>query len=169
MQLPTRRVGNALAALACAGLLGYALYSQYVLELYPCPLCIFQRIAVAALGLVTFVAAVHNPQRGGTVAYTLLALIAGGGGIALAGRHVWLQNLPPDQVPACGAGLDYMLETLPIGSVIRQVLTASGECAEVSWRFLGLTMPAWVGISVTVLVLWVLFANLRLPRTRAAA
>lgn len=169
MRLPTRRVGNALAALTCAGLIGYALYSQYVLELYPCPLCIFQRIAVAALGVVTLAAALHNPQRAGTIAYTLLALVAGGAGIGVASRHVWLQNLPPDQVPACGAGLDYMLDTLPIGSVIRQVLTASGECAEVSWRFLGLTMPTWVAISVSALVLWVLFVNLRLPRTRAAA
>lgn len=169
MRLPTRRVGNALAALACAGLLAYALYSQYVLELYPCPLCIFQRIAVAALGVVTLAAALHNPRKAGTAAYTVLALITGGLGIGIAGRHVWLQNLPPDEVPACGAGLDYMLETLPIGSVVRQVLTASGECAEVSWRFLGLTMPAWVAISVSVLVAWVLFANLVLPRTRAAA
>lgn len=169
MQLPTRRVGNALAALACVGLLGYALYSQYVLELYPCPLCIFQRIAVAALGTVTLAAALHNPGRAGTIAYTMLALVTGGLGIAIAGRHVWLQNLPPDQVPACGAGLDYMLETLPIGSVIREVLTASGECAEVSWRFLGLTMPAWVAISVSALVAWVLFANLKLPRTRSSA
>ena len=169
MRLPTRRVGNALTAFACAGLIGYALYSQYVLELYPCPLCIFQRIAVAALGIVALAAALHNPRRPGTIAYTVLALVTGGVGIAIAGRHVWLQNLPPDQVPACGAGLDYMLETLPIGSVIRQVLTASGECAEVSWRFLGLTMPTWVAISVSALVLWVLFVNLRLPRTRADA
>ncbi len=161
-----RRLGNALTFVVCAGLLAYALYSQYVLELYPCPLCIFQRIAIAALGVVTLVAALHNPARGG-VFYTLLALIAGGTAFGLAARHVWLQNLPPDQVPACGAGLDYMLDTLPIGSVIRQVLTASGECAEVSWRFLGLTMPAWVAVASAVLVVWVLFSNLLLPRSRA--
>ncbi len=162
----TRRTGNALTALACFALIAYALYSQYVLELYPCPLCIFQRLAVIGLGLVTLVAALHNPARKGTIAYTLVALIAGGAGIGLAARHVWLQNLPPDQVPACGAGLDYMLETLPLSSVIRQVLTASGECAEVSWRFLGLTMPNWVAISVSVLLLWVLFVNVSLPRRR---
>ena len=160
----TRRTGNALTALACIGLLGYALYSQYVLELYPCPLCIFQRIAVAALGLVALIAALHNPGRGGTIAYTSLAVVAGALGIGIAARHVWLQNLPPDQVPACGAGLDYMLETLPLGRVIREVLTASGECAEVSWRLLGLTMPAWVAITVSLLVVWVLVVNTRLPR-----
>ena len=161
-----RRAANALTFAACAGLLGYALYSQYVLELYPCPLCIFQRIAIAALGLVTLAAALHNPRRVGTIVYTLMALVAGGAAFGLAARHVWLQNLPPDQVPACGAGLDYMLETLPLGRVIRQVLTASGECAEVSWQFLGLSMPAWVAVASAALVLWVLAGNCLLPRSR---
>ena len=165
----SRRAGNAVVALACFGLLAYALYSQYVLELYPCPLCIFQRIAVAGLGLVALAAALHNPGRTGTWVYGVLGVITGGAGVGLAARHVWLQNLPPDQVPACGAGLDYMLDTLPIGSVIRQVLTASGECAEVSWRFLGLTMPAWVAVSVGALLLWFVFSNVRLPRERLAA
>lgn len=166
MRVLDRRVANALTFLACAGLLGYALYSQYVLELYPCPLCIFQRIAIAALGLVALVAALHNPGKRGITVYTVLALVAGGTAFGLAARHVWLQNLPPDQVPACGAGLDYMLETLPLGRVIRQVLTASGECAEVSWQFLGLSMPAWVAIASVVLLTWVLLSNLLLPRSR---
>ena len=99
----------------------------------------------------------------------MLALAAGGLSVGIAARHVWLQNLPPDQVPACGAGLDYMLDTLPLTSVVRQVLTASGECAEVSWRFLGLTMPTWVVIAVSVLLLWVLVVNTRLPRRTAPA
>ncbi|MEL6199222.1 MAG: disulfide bond formation protein B [Pseudomonadota bacterium] len=165
----TRRMGNALTAFACFGLLAFALYSQYVLELYPCPLCIFQRIAVAGLGLVTLIAALHNPARVGTIVYTALALAAGGLGVGIAARHVWLQNLPPDQVPACGAGLDYMLDTLPLTSVVRQVLTASGECAEVSWRLFGLTMPTWVVIAVSALLLWVLVVNTRLPRRTAPA
>jgi disulfide bond formation protein DsbB len=64
-------------------------------------------------------------------------------GIAIAGRHLWLQSLPADQVPDCGMGLNYMLDTMPVLDVFREVLYGSGECAEVYWRFLGLTMPGW--------------------------
>lgn len=156
--------------LACAGMMAYALYAEHVLELYPCPLCIFQRVAVIALGLVAGVAALHNPAGAGRWLYGLLALVAAGSGIAVAGRHVWLQNLPPDQVPACGgASLDYMLDTLPLGQVLRQVFTASGECAEISWQFLGLSMPTWVFIGMAALALWIVLGLVLAPRRRAAA
>ncbi|MEM7611739.1 MAG: disulfide bond formation protein B [Pseudomonadota bacterium] len=160
----TRRTAFSLTFAACAGMMAFALYAEHVLELYPCPLCIFQRVAVIALGLVALLAAVHNPQRNGARAYGLVATLMGSAGVAIAARHVWLQNLPPDQVPACGAGLNYMLDTLPFTKVISQVLTASGECAEVSWRFLSLTMPTWVAIAMAALTLWVLIASFALPK-----
>ena len=67
-------------------------------------------------------------------------------GMAIAGRHVWLQNLPLDEVPDCGMGLNYMLDTLPFTQVLREVFYGSGECAEIGWTFLGLTMPGWTFI-----------------------
>ena len=45
MTLPNRRLLNLAGFLACAGMMGFALYAQYVLLLDPCPLCVFQRIA----------------------------------------------------------------------------------------------------------------------------
>ncbi|MFX9532743.1 disulfide bond formation protein B, partial [Acinetobacter baumannii] len=84
-----------LGFLACAGLMGYALYAQHVQGFEPCPLCIFQRVAVIALGVVFLLGALHGPRgRGGRAAWGALALLAAGAGIAVAGRHVWLQNLP---------------------------------------------------------------------------
>lgn len=145
------RTGNLLAALACAGLMGYALYSQHVLGYEPCPLCIFQRVAVLALGAVFLLAAVHGPGPRGRRAYSLLLLLAAAGGAGVAGRHLWLQSLPPERVPACGPGLDYMLESFPFTEVLQTVLSGSGECAEINWRFLGLAMPAWVLISLVLL------------------
>ena len=130
--------------IACAGLLAFALYSQFELGLLPCPLCIFQRVAFAAMGLVFLAAALHAPTRqGGRRAWGALALVAAAVGAAIAGRHVWLQNLPADQVPACGPGLDWMMQTMPVAGVLREVFTGSGECANVDWTFLGLSMPAW--------------------------
>ncbi|MFK8052762.1 MAG: disulfide bond formation protein B [Woeseiaceae bacterium] len=136
------------------GMMAYALYAQYVLELFPCPLCVFQRIAVIAFILVALIALLHNPKRKGQVVYGLLGVLSAGAGVGIAGRHVWLQGLPADQVPSCGAGLEFMLDTLPLFSVIEKVLSASGECAQISWQFLGLSMPAWVAIGTGTLTIW---------------
>ena len=78
--------------------------------------------------------------------YAALVFVAAGGGAAVAGWHWHLQNLPPSEVPACGPGLDYMLENFPLTDALQMVFKGSGECAEVVWNFLGLSMPAWVFI-----------------------
>jgi disulfide bond formation protein DsbB len=116
--LPPRRLSFALGFLVCAALMGWALWLQFGEGLEPCPLCQFQRVAVV---LFVFAAA----------------------GAALATRQVWLQALPKDQVPACGMGLSYMLDTLPFIDVLRRVLEGSGECAEKGWVFLGLSIAGW--------------------------
>ena len=141
--LPPRRIGYLLGFLVCVGLMGYALYLQYVEGLEPCPLCMLQRICVMAMGVVFLVAAFHNPGRAGAGVYALLQLLIGGAGAAIAARQVWLQSLPKDQVPACGMGLNYMLETLPFTDAMRQVLEGSGECAEKGWEFLNLSIAGW--------------------------
>ena len=141
--IPAPRQLNLLALLACIAAMAGALYLQHVDGLEPCPLCIFQRIGVIAAALILLIATLHGPQRTGIRIYgalTGLAAIAGG---AVSIRHIWLQNLPPDQVPACGPGLNYMLDVFPLQSVIQEVLAGSGECAEMDWSFLGLSLPAW--------------------------
>jgi disulfide bond formation protein DsbB len=141
--MPDWRRSYLLGALVCAGLMGYALYVQYVIGLEPCPLCVMQRIAVIACGVVFLLGAIHNPGRVGAIVYSLAIILFAGTGAAVAARHVWLQTLPPDQVPACGPGLSYMLETLPFQEVLATVFKGSGECATVDWRFLELSMPGW--------------------------
>lgn len=160
MTLPfTRRVGNGIGFLACAALMAYALYAEHVLGLAPCPLCIFQRVAVIALGAIFLMATVHGPGRTGARVYGALAALAALGGIALAARHVWIQAQPPGTVAACGADLDYLLEIMPLMEVVSNVLTGSGECGTVDWRFLGLSMPWWVLITLVLLGAWALITN----------
>jgi disulfide bond formation protein DsbB len=157
----TRRTGNLLGFTACAGLLGYAYYAQFVLHLDPCPLCIFQRVGIFAIGLVFLLAAAHDPVGGLKRAYAaLLALSAlATGGVAV--RQLYIQSLPEGSVPACGASLDFMLKVFSLSEVLVKVLTGSGECAKVTWRFLGLAMPGWVLIAVLVLGAFGLWINLR--------
>lgn len=146
----------------CAALLSYALYSQYYGGLLPCPLCTFQRGVFVVLGLVFLLGALHSPKRkGARGVYGLLCAAVAAVGVAIAGRHVWLQSLPPDQVPACGPDLSYMMEAFPLTDVLRKVFTGSGECAEVDWTFLGLAMPAWSLIWFVALGLWALYAAFR--------
>jgi protein dithiol:quinone oxidoreductase len=148
---PGRRALNLAGFAACAGLMAYALYAEHGLLLEPCPLCSFQRMAVVALGSVFLAAALHDPGGKARYVYTALIALAGSAGAAVAGRHVWLQNLPADQVPSCGPGLDYILDSFPIREALRLVFSGSGECASIDWRFAGLSMPAWVLIAVTLL------------------
>jgi disulfide bond formation protein DsbB len=163
----TARSGNILGLVVCAGMMTFALYSQHVLGLEPCPLCIFQRVAVVGLGLLFLMAAIHSPGRLGCWIYAALLLLVSLAGSAVSARHVWLQRLPPDQVPSCGPGLDFMLDTFPFTEVLNMVLSGSGECAEVAWSLLGLSMPAWTLIGLLGLGLYGVAVNL-LPRSRRA-
>ena len=138
------RAGNLLAVAACVGLMGYALYAQEVLALEPCPLWRFAACCRHWDGASVAAAGLQHPGRIGGRVYALLLAAVALLGAAVAGRHVWLQNLPSDKVPACGPGLDYMLGAFPLTEVLDMVLSGSGECAEIKWSFLGLSMPVWV-------------------------
>ena len=141
--MPKRRIGYLLGFLLCAGLMGWAFWLQYGEGLEPCPLCMFQRVAVSVIGVVFLVALIHNPLRFGAAVYAGLILLAARTGAALASRQVWLQSLPKDQVPACGMGISYMMDTMPFLDVITRVFAGSGECADKAWVFLGLSIAGW--------------------------
>lgn len=157
----SKRSWNLLGFLFCMLVVGYALYTQHFGGLDPCNLCIFQRIAFIALGLVFLLAAMHNPQGKGRFAYGLLGLIAGGTGIAIAGRHVWLQRQPPDPFAGCGGDLQSLLDTFPLQKVVELVLRGSGDCSTIDWTLFGITMPGWSLISISFATLFLLLVNLR--------
>lgn len=156
-----RRTLNLAGFLACAALLGYALYAQFVQALEPCPLCIFQRIGVAVTGVFFLLAAVHNPRGRGRYGYAVLITLGSLATLGVAARHVYVQHLPPGSLPSCGAPLAILLKFTPVFALIKKVLTGSGECGEVNWRFLGLAMPTWVLLCALGLGALGLYANLR--------
>jgi len=153
--------------LGCVALLAYAIYTQLYQGLEPCPLCIFQRIAFAALALVFLVGGLHAPKGAGArQLYGALVALAGLAGIGIAGRHVWLQSLPPDAAPSCGPPLSFLQETMGPLELVRKVLTGTGNCGDVDWTFLGLGMPAWSLVCFVLLTAWGLVAALRRPKGR---
>ena len=128
---------------ACVALMAAALWLQHVGGLEPCPLCILQRGAVIVLGVLMLVGAMHDPGVAARRVYGMLIAVVAVAGAAVAGRHVWLQSLPPGEAPECGPGLEYMLDAFPLTQVLEMVLRGSGECAEVQWTFLSFSIPEW--------------------------
>lgn len=132
-----------LGFLGCLGLMAAALYLEHVVGLEPCPLCIVQRVCVIAFGLVCLLAGVHGAGRLGSRLYAGLALLFALLGGATAGRQIWLQSVPADQLPSCLPSLDYMMQALPFQEIIRLMLHGTADCAEVSWTLFGLSIPEW--------------------------
>jgi protein dithiol:quinone oxidoreductase len=147
----TFRRGAALGALVCAVLLGYGYYLQYVGGLQPCPLCLVQRGFFYAVLIVFLLAAVHGKLRW---LYASLVMLFAAGGVAAAGRQVWLQSLPPDKVPQCGPDLYFMLENFPLSRTLEKLITGTGECAVVDWTFLGLSIAGWSLVWFVILALY---------------
>jgi disulfide bond formation protein DsbB len=139
----------------CCSLLAAGAYMQFVEELEPCPLCISQRLAILATGLVFLVAAVHNKA---TKIYAVIGAISALIGASISARHVWLQHLPPDQVPECSPGLEYVFQNFPLADTIKLMLTGTGECSQIEGVFLGLTIPGWTFIAFIMLALFSLTA-----------
>jgi len=158
------RLGYLAGFAVCAALLAFALYLQYYEYQDPCPLCILQRVAFIALMAVFLVAAIHGPRRIGAYCYSslLVAISLAGGGVAM--RHVWLQHLPKDRVPECGPGLNYMLNKFPLAQALEKILRGSGECADVGWTFLGLSIPEWSLVWFVLLALLAVYVALSARR-----
>jgi disulfide bond formation protein DsbB len=136
------RFSFAVGFLVCAALMGFALYAEYAWEMTPCPLCIFQRVGFIVMGVFFLLGALHAPRGGLRWIYAAGVWLGAVFGIVVAGRHLWIQSLPADQIPSCGPPLDYMFSAFPFAKVLRMVFTGSGECAAVE-PILGLPMPAW--------------------------
>lgn len=132
--------------------MGIALFMEQAMGLDPCPLCILQRVMVIVTGLVTLIAALHHPGVRGIRIYAIGAILAAVLGAALAIRQLWLQSLPKDQVPACGPGLDYLLEVLPLTEVLNMILTGDGSCAEIAWTLFGISIPGWTLVGFISLI-----------------
>jgi disulfide bond formation protein DsbB len=164
----TTRSGYALGLLICAALMAFAFYLQYVEQQEPCPLCMLQRVVFVDMMIVFAVAAIHAPARRGALVYSGLLFVMAVLGAAVAGRQVWLQHLPADKVPACGPGFEYMIEQFPLADALRKILAGSGECAEVGWKFLGLSIAEWSLVWFVILGAFSLYIALRAPRATRA-
>jgi disulfide bond formation protein DsbB len=145
------RIWFLLGFAGCVFLLSMGAYFQFVGGLDPCPLCISQRIAILVTGLVFLAAGIHNPGKSGVTVYSILGAVSALCGAAISTRHVWIQHLPPDQVPECGPGLEYVLQNFPLFETVKLMLSGTGDCAKVDWTMFGFSMPAWTLVAFLML------------------
>jgi len=153
---PRRMLG--LVALACAGMLAFALYLQHVVGLEPCPMCIVQRYALIAV-LVLALVGLFLKGRGGLLAASGLGLVAAGFGAFVAARQSWLQWYPPE-IATCGRDFYGMIETFPLKRALPMIFRGSGDCTKIDWTFLGGSIANWsfvafVGFTLVFLLVMV--------------
>ena len=137
--------------LVCAALYAYALFVQFQLGIEPCPLCIFQRIVFIFMALFFLAGAIHNPRAVGRRVYAILLLLVACIGVGIAARHIWVQHQPPDPMAGCAPGWNYMVQNFPLSMALKKAFTGEADCAQVTWAFLGLSMPGWTLICYILL------------------
>lgn len=116
-------------------------YLQYVKGFEPCPLCLMQRVSIIfilAFGLINFYRKSSCSQALFVTQY-ILALL----GIYFAARQMWLMSLPSSEIPACLPGLSVLVHYFPWHETVRALVWGSGNCTEIRWTWLGLSIPAW--------------------------
>jgi len=158
------RIWFLLGFASCFFMLATGAYFQLVEELEPCPLCISQRIAILITGLVFLIAAIHNPENCGLKVYSILGTITALSGAAISTRHVWIQNLPADEVPECGPGLEYVFDNFPLLDTIKLMFNGTGECADILWTFLGISIPGWTLVAFLALAVVSLLQQWNTPK-----
>ena len=138
----TSRVYSLLLIAITAAILLASFYFEFVLGLNPCPLCLMQRLCVMLMLPCTMISYYSKQEH--FLRWALrIQLVVAGAGVFFAGRQVWLQLLPMEQVPVCLPGLKMMMHYLPWHEVVRTLFLGAGDCAETPWKWLGLSMPAW--------------------------
>lgn len=138
--------------LFCCGLMATGYTMQYALDMEPCPLCMTQRVFIVLAGLTALLAFAHNPSGRGTAIYGSLTALAAAAGSSFSIRQLYLQSLPPDQAPACGPSVAYILETFPLNKALTLMLKGDGNCAEVLWSFLGISIPGWTLVAFLMII-----------------
>lgn len=143
---------HGLVALGSFVLLAVAFYMEYQMGLEPCPLCMLQRIVFLSVGVVSllsFLTGSHSARKFFSWVVVFLSLA----GAALAIRHLYLQSLPEDQLPACLPGLSYMFDVFPWQEIMQAMIMGTGECGDVVWTFLNISIPGWTLIAFACMAL----------------
>lgn len=144
-------------AIISFALLGFALYLQHVENMLPCPLCIIQRYAFAAVGLICLLFAIL--PRGTVKTGATLGTLAALAGAGVAGWHLWVKAHP---TVSCGIDpLETSLNKIPTAELLPFMFKADGLCTTEYAPILGLSIPQWSLAWFIIFALVLIWAALR--------
>lgn len=155
--LPRRRAAWIALALTGLALEGSALVFQYGLQLQPCVLCIYIRIAVLGLVAAGLVGAIAPGKR--VLRFLGFALWAGAAveGLLLSRELIAVQAADPYSFEATCSFMPKFPAWLPLHEWMPAFFMPTGSCTDDVWQWLGLSMAQWLqGVFIAYLVVLVL-------------
>ncbi|WP_417614452.1 disulfide bond formation protein DsbB [Oceanisphaera sp.] len=162
------RFAWALLTLGSGLLLAVALYFQYGQGMAPCVMCVYQRAALAGVMLAAclgWLAPKHGLISNLALLGWLTAAVKGG---LLAKEHVGYQ-FNPSPFTQCSSVAEFP-SWLPLDTWLPGLFHPSGDCSDVSWAWMGLSMPQWLmGIFAGLAVLAMVFILMRITGKQAVS
>ncbi|KOE57373.1 disulfide bond formation protein DsbB [Aggregatibacter actinomycetemcomitans] len=146
--LSVQRTGWLLLVISALALEGTALYFQYGMELQPCVMCIYERVAlfgIAFAGIVGLIAPRFLVFR---LLALLIAFFSTVKGLLISLKHVDYQ-LHPAPWNQCSY-LPEFPQTLPLDKWFPALFQPTGSCSDVVWSWLGLSMAQWIVVMFAV-------------------
>ncbi len=126
-----------------------ALFFQYAMGLAPCIMCVYQRLAIFSIIIAGVV---------GIVGYRFLLLrvlaylfwgVGSIWGLIIALEHVEMQANSGSLFFSCELVPNFPVWA-PLHEWIPFLFEATGDCGEISWQFLGFSMPQWMVVVYTL-------------------
>lgn len=158
--LTTNSTSWLLLALSALGLEVCALFFQYAMDLAPCIMCVYQRVAIFAIvlaGLVGFAGCKFLLTR--LIAYVLWG-IGSIWGLLIALEHVEIQANSGSLFFSCDIVPNFPTWA-PLHEWLPALFEATGDCGEINWQFMGYSMPQWMILvyGVYVVAFVIIFLN----------
>jgi disulfide bond formation protein DsbB len=126
-------------------------------------MCILSRYCFIAVAAIALVGAMHGPRGRAPKVYAALIAVFALAGIGVSIRHSYLQHFPPP-LETCGADLDFLLNTLPLGQALPKIFAGTGTCSSVDWKMLGMSLPEWALVWFAAFAIAALWAAFRRPQ-----
>jgi len=146
-----------LAFIACASILGAAVYLQSAFSLESCLLCSLQRALMLVGAAICLGAALQGPAATGRRCYSALLLLTTLAGGFTAGAQVWLQTASTDALVPIIAWVEHLLYALSFFQQIDRVPVEIYLCAEINWSLFGISLPEWSLLAFSALSLFSLW------------
>lgn len=136
----------------CALLAGMSFKYNTIDGIPLCPLCFIQVLIFYVIAVVSLIFFVMLPKNNGRVGYSIFIVISTLIGIIAASRQIWMNNSSHSKVFPCSPDTMTYLLKLRFHDFFHSFVPVYSNCVLLDWQFLGLTMPMWSLIFLSMLL-----------------